>query len=216
MPELLLVIVGLLVIVSSLEGVAIFALFRQVGLLYLTLERGTANHIHRPEPEPIQPFGSGSSVPTLQGTTVQGQNLDLENLSGSSVLLAFVHPVCTPCNDIAPEFQTLHEDEGLRISVVVMSDGDRASTEEYVAEHHLSVPVLYEPRGDFSQPAAILGAFKVPRTPFAYLLDKQHCVISSNTVGSKEDFWRVARGAMPAGTMAEPVNDVPAAELISV
>lgn len=192
MSTYVLIALAVLFVLALLEGIGIFALFRQVGLLHLALA-GDDPYL-APVKALAEPLPVGSEAPHLAGTTVQGEPVSLDKLAGERVLVAFVHPLCEPCNAIAPDLEVLSHDPDLNTRVIVVSDADRISTEEYVAEHHLSVPVLYEPRSDFAQPAPVLGRFKVPRTPFAYLFDERHRVVSSGTTGGREFFWRVAKG----------------------
>lgn len=192
MSTVILISLAVLFMLMLLVGVCIVALFRQVGLLHLALADGSGH----PAPKaPIEVLPDGTSAPYLAGVSIQGEPVALWRLRGQRVLLAFVHPFCEPCNEIGPELEALHRDAAMATQVVVVSDGDRISTEEYAAEHHLTAPILYEPRNDFNQPAPILGRFRVPRTPFAYLLDEQHRVVISGTIGKKELLWNMVRGS---------------------
>ncbi|GEM_PF-6909445 len=203
MAPYVLAAVAVLFVLVVLEGVGIFALFRQVGLLHLALTGDGGDPFPRkPNAEPLP---IGAEAPYLTGISVQGEPVSLTKLAGQRVLVAFVHPLCEPCNTIAPELEVLHRDGALNTRVIVVSDADRLSTEEYVAEHRLTVPVLYEPRDDFAQPAPVLGRFKVPRTPFAYLFDEQHRVVASGTTGGKVFFWQVAKGVPDTQAVAHPV-----------
>jgi len=181
----------LLFLLVLLEGVGVVALFRQVGLLHIALA-GRPQHLGASVP--TEAFPSGTKAPYLAGVSIQGEPVALDRLFGQRVLVAFVHPLCEPCNAIGPELEALHREGAMHTKVIVVSDGDRISTEEYAAEHHLTAPILYEPRNDFNQQAPSLDRFRVPRTPFAYLLDEQHRVVTSGTIGKKEFFWRVASG----------------------
>lgn len=195
--QVLIVLFIVLFLVILIEGMGILALFRQIGLLHVAVTGGNSGH--NPTVRTLDPLPTGARAPYLGGISVQNTPVSLEKLVGQRVLVAFVHPLCKPCNEIASELEALHRDPVLDTRVIVVSDSDRISTEEYVAEHGLTVPVLYEPRSDFNTPGQALGSFRVPRTPFAYLLDEQHRVVTSGTTGGKEFFWRVAKGSAGTG-----------------
>jgi peroxiredoxin len=194
LTQLMLISIALLFLITLAEAFFILALFRQVGLLHLTLAGSDSDYATVYPAGTVEPFVPGMEVPDLKGWAIQGGPVSLSKLTGQRILLAFVHPLCTPCNEIAHAFQAFHQQSEPHPHIVVVSDGDPLSTEEYVNEHHLSVPVLYEPRNDYNHSAEVLHRFHVPRTPFAYLLDEERRVMTSGTISSTEAFWRVARG----------------------
>jgi len=218
MPMLVLILIALLFLCVLVEGLAIFGLFRQVGLLYGASAGGdpkAGSNLPKPAARPaVDPLPAGTSLPDLVGVSVQGTAVSLATLIGQRTLLVFLNPLCEPCNVIGPEIEALHRDADLNTRVVVVVEGDRLSAEEYVVEHKLTAPVLYELPDEATRRAPVLARFQVPMIPFAYLLDEQHHIVTNGTVGAKEFFWRVAKGLPEVPmwrTASQPDTGVPVA-----
>jgi methylamine dehydrogenase accessory protein MauD len=163
---------ALWVVVVAL-AVVVLALARQVGLLHQRLGPGGALALAGGP-------RTGEAAPALEVEDWSGRRVALggRDAAGRSLLLVFVAPSCPVCRSLLPALRSLAKRErGLR--VVLASDGPRAEHEPFVREHALA---------DFgyvlSQPLGL--AYRVPRLPWAALVDAEGVLRSQGLVNSRE------------------------------
>jgi len=116
------------------------------------------------------PPREGDAAPGYAATTLDGEEVSLQDLEGSPVLLNFWATWCTPCRREMPFLQELyqeHRDDGLR--VVGVSMDSRASAEE-VRTFAERTGVTYTILHDAS--ARGMDVFSVLGLPATYLLDR--------------------------------------------
>lgn len=116
------------------------------------------------------PPREGDAAPGYAATTLDGEEVSLQDLEGSPVLLNFWATWCTPCRREMPFLQELyqeHRDAGLR--VVGVSMDSRASVNE-VRTFAERTGVTYTILHDAS--ARGMDVFSVLGLPATYLLDR--------------------------------------------
>jgi cytochrome c biogenesis protein CcmG, thiol:disulfide interchange protein DsbE len=128
--------------------------------------------------------GCAASRPASRPPALAGKSVDIsaEDLSGRPVRLETdgrVHVVdfwatwCEPCQDQLPHLDGLakrYADDGLAVTAVSF-DEDRAQLDAFLAEHPVSIPVLWDRGGSkLSEP------LDVQRLPTTLVLDRKGVV----------------------------------------
>jgi methylamine dehydrogenase accessory protein MauD len=169
MSEPLLVSNLVLWVVVIALALVVLALARQVGVLHARLGPvGALALAGGPE--------TGEPAPQVDAESLDGRSVRIGG-AGPRTLLVFLAPSCPVCRTLLPLLRSLAREPGLR--VVLASDGARPEHESFVQEHRLSdLPyVLSEPLG---------LAFRVPRLPWAALIDAEGILRSQGLVNSRE------------------------------
>lgn len=161
----------LLVIVLS---VALLAVVRQLGVLH----------------ERISPVGAlmlakglkvGEFAPRVNVLDLDGRafTIGAARTDDRATLLVFVSPTCPVCKALLPVLRSNLTSERGWLEIVLASDGDAASQQEFVAAQRL---------GGFPYVnSAPLGmAYQVSRLPFAALIDAQGILSARGIVNSRE------------------------------
>ena len=161
----------LAVIVIALV-VAVFALARQVGILY----------------ERISPMGAlmldagpkvGDPAPVFSLPTLDGRQVDIGRAAATSTLLFFLSPTCPVCKKLLPILRSTARSEAAWLRIVLASDGERTAQEKFYRQSKLEeFPYVLSTE---------LGlAFKVSRLPYAALLDESGRVTAKGLINSRE------------------------------
>jgi methylamine dehydrogenase accessory protein MauD len=154
-------------------ALVVLALARQIGVLHQRL--GPAGALQLPGgPQP------GAAAPVLEVEDWTGRRVAIggADAAGRSLLLAFVSPSCPVCRSLLPALRSLAKRERA-LRVVLASDGPRAEHEAFVREHGLA-----ELGYVLSQPLGL--AYRVPRLPWAALVDASGVLRSQGLVNSRE------------------------------
>jgi len=154
-------------------ALVVLALARQVGLLHERLgPAGALALAGGPKP--------GEAAPALEVEDFAGRRIALggADAAGRSLLLVFVSPTCPVCRTLLPALRSLAKRER-NLRVVLASDGPREEHEAFVREHALS-----ELGYVLSQPLGL--AYRVPRLPWAALVDAREVLRSQGLVNSRE------------------------------
>jgi len=151
----------------------VLALARQVGLLHERLgPAGALSLAGGPE--------TGAAAPVVEVEDWRGTRLRVggPDPGGRSLLLMFVSPSCPVCRTLLPSLRSLAR-SGRAPRVLLASDGVRAEHEAFVREHDLAVLgyVLSHELG---------LAYRVPRLPWAALVDARGVLVSQGLVNSRE------------------------------
>ena len=152
--------------------VAVFALARQIGILY----------------ERVAPMGAlmidsgpavGDPAPRLELPTLDGGRLAVGAAGLHSQLLFFVSPTCPVCKKLLPILRSLHEVERGAFDLVFASDGAEHDHRAFRAASGLDAfPYLLSTE---------LGmAFRVSKLPYAVLVDAAGKVKAKGLVNSRE------------------------------
>jgi methylamine dehydrogenase accessory protein MauD len=173
MSDALAVSNAVLWVVVVVLAVVVLALARQVGLLHQRLGPGGALALAG-GPQP------GEAAPALEVEDWSGRRIAIggRDAAGRSLLLVFVGPSCPVCRALLPALRSLAKRER-SLRVVLASDGPRAEHEAFVREHALA-----ELGYVLSQPLGL--AYRVPRLPWAALVDADGVLRSQGLVNSRE------------------------------
>ena len=172
MTEALLVAVAVLWILVVALVVAVFALARQIGVLY----------------ERIAPMGAlmmdegpkvGDLAPVFHLATLSGLGLQVGAPGPHSTLLFFVSPTCPVCKKLMPVLRSTAKVESAWLRVVLASDGDEAKQRAFYEKAELA-DFPYVLSSDLGM------AFKVGKLPFAVLIDEQGRVRAKGLINSRE------------------------------
>ncbi|KPL54335.1 thiol-disulfide isomerase [Prosthecomicrobium hirschii] len=170
--EGLVVAVGLLWVLVVILAVVVFALARQVGVLF----------------ERVAPMGAlmtdagpkiGEAAPRMDLVTLTGKRLALGGPSPRSTLVFFLSPTCPVCKKLLPVLKSARTAEAAWMDVVLASDGDRPAHDVFVREKGLeSFPYILSTE---------LGmTFRVSRLPFAILIDGAGVVRAKGLINNRE------------------------------
>jgi methylamine dehydrogenase accessory protein MauD len=152
--------------------IAVWALARQVGVLF----------------ERVSPIGAlmidagpkiGSAVPRFDLTTLGGARLVLGNAPTRSTLLFFLSPTCPVCKKLLPILRGIRSAESDWLDVVLASDGDTATHQRFVATNDLA-HFPYVLSHDLGM------TFRVSRLPFAVLIGEDGLVKAKGLVNNRE------------------------------
>lgn len=169
---MLIVMVWVLWAVVLALVIAVWALARQVGVLF----------------ERVSPIGAlmidagpkiGSAAPRFDLTTLGGSRLILGGASARSTLLFFLSPTCPVCKKLLPVLRSIRMAEGDWLDVVLASDGEVTQHQRFVGTHDLAqFPYLL---------STDLGmTFRVSRLPFAVLIGEDGIIKAKGLVNNRE------------------------------
>ena len=164
----------LLWILVLVMGGVIFALVRQVGVLY-----------ERVAPAGALVVGSGpkagEAAPPLHIDDLTGQSIQVggERTDDRSTLLLFLSPTCPVCKTLLPVLKSMSREERKWLDVLLASDGVRKEHDSFVEEYRLQqFPYLLSTE---------LGlGYRVGRLPHAVLIDPAGIIRSTGLVNSRE------------------------------
>ena len=170
--DVLTVSVVLLWLAVLVLGVMLWALSRQVGVLF----------------ERVAPMGAlvtdagpavGEPSPSFQLRGIQSEAVAIGGPSERATLVFFLSPTCPVCKKLLPVLKAMQRDERRAMSVVLASDGERAEHLRFVTEQGLGhMPYVLSTE---------LGmGYRVSRLPYAVLLDRGGMVAAKGLVNSRE------------------------------
>lgn len=151
---------------------AVFALARQVGIVY----------------ERIAPVGAltmdagpkvGEAAPVFDLVGLSGERVQIGHPGAHSTLLFFLSPTCPVCKKLLPILKSTARSEQAWLRIVLASDGEVEAQRRFREAAKLDqFPYVLSTE---------LGmAFKVSRLPHAVLIDEQGRVRSKGLVNSRE------------------------------
>jgi methylamine dehydrogenase accessory protein MauD len=168
----LVVAVALLWVLVIVLAIMVFALARQVGILF----------------ERVAPMGAlmtdsgpkvGEAVRQFDLVALDDAAVSIGPAQSRAKLVFFLSPTCPVCKKLLPIVRSVAAKERDWLDVVLASDGDEAAHRSFVADRAL---------GDFPYVlSADLGmAFRVSRLPYAVLLDVGGVVKAKGLVNNRE------------------------------
>lgn len=174
MSEALIISNILLWIAVVVLGLVVFALTRQIGVLYERVAPAGALMVNKQ-------LEVGADAPEVAVATLAGEKLTLGGKpeKGRSRLIFFLSPDCPVCKTLLPVVKSSSGSEKDWVDVVLASDGDDQPHAAYVKEQGLE---------DFPYVISeILGrTFGVGKLPYAVLIDEQGKVASMGIINSRE------------------------------
>lgn len=169
---MLMVMVWVLWAVVLALVVAVWALTRQVGILFERVRLlGAAPGEGGPR--------IGTRSPRFDLTTLGGSGWVLGGVAARSTLLLFLSPTCPVCKKLLPALRNLRSAESDWLDVVLASDGEVTQHQRFVATHDLG-QFTYLLSTDLSR------TFKVSRLPFAVLIDEDGIIRAKGLVDDRE------------------------------
>lgn len=152
--------------------VAVFALARQIGILY----------------ERIAPMGAlmvdtgpkvGEPAPRMELTSLDDRPVTIAAAAGRSQLLFFLSPTCPVCKKLLPILKSVKSSEAGWLDIVLASDGEPHEHLAFYRRARLS---------DFPYVlSAELGmTLRVGKLPYAVLVDERGLVRAKGLVNSRE------------------------------
>ncbi|HEX5417878.1 MAG TPA: TlpA disulfide reductase family protein, partial [Chloroflexota bacterium] len=124
------------------------------------------------------PIGEPAPDFSLPALTGSAPTVSLEDLRGKRLLLMFMRPGCTYCQQMAPDVAEMPIDgRGGRPVPVILTIGEEAENREFVDEFDLKGPVLRHADDALYRP------YKITGTPMGYLIDEQGNIASDVLVG---------------------------------
>lgn len=173
MNNALLVSSVLLWIVVLVMAVVIFALVRQIGVLYERVAPAGALMVNRK-------LGVGQEAPRVMAQRLDGGTLEAgAPAAGRSQLLFFLAPDCPLCKSLLPAVLSAARAERDWLDLVFASDGDTTQHAELVRRHGLEgFPYVL---------SEVLGrSYGVSKLPYGVLVDEQGRIASLGIVNSRE------------------------------
>ena len=163
----------LLWLVVVIMAVVIFALTRQIGVLYERVAPAGALMVNKQ-------LRVGMAAPDLDVVDLNGQThaLGAKRQSGKSLLLFFVSPDCPVCKTLLPVTSSAAQSEKDWLDVMFASDGD-VDHQRFVLQNRLeSFPYVV---------SELLGVtYGVSKLPYAVLIDEKGSIASMGIINSRE------------------------------
>lgn len=171
--EALLISNILLWLVILVMGVVIFALTRQIGVLYERVAPAGALMVNKQ-------LRVGMRAPELTVEDLRGNKhvLGKASRSSKSQLLFFVSPDCPVCKTLLPVINSAAKSEDDWLDILLASDGD-ADHKTFIETHKLErFPYVV---------SEILGmTYGVSKLPYAVLIDERSKIASMGIINSRE------------------------------
>ena len=124
-------------------------------------------------------------------TGIDGKTYSLAGLKGRIVLLNFWATWCPPCRKEMPDMEKLYRSfEAKGLTVVAVSDEDRATVEQFLAKNHYSFPVALDPD------RRVNTAFNVEGIPKSFIFDREgHLAAQAIDMRTESQFLELLRMA---------------------
>lgn len=174
MVETLIISNILLWVAVIVMGVIVFALVRQIGVLYERVAPAGALMVN-------QNLSVGGDAPGLDLQDINGNLLTVggEPKDGKSRLLFFVSPTCPVCKTLLPVVKSAKKSEQDWLEILLASDGENNDHRGYIKEHKLEMFTYIS--------SEILGrSYGVSKLPYAVLIDEQGKIASMGIINSRE------------------------------
>jgi methylamine dehydrogenase accessory protein MauD len=171
-------------IIVALQGVAIFLLLRQLGIMYLGTAQGVARDGIAPGTK-APDFALPSLVQTGDGPTVS-----LSDYRGKPLVLIFGSSNCNPCRALVPELNEFAAELRDSLNVLFLCRGSESEARAFAEQTAITVPVAAHPDDDLPD------KYKARVTPFAFIIDGEGVVRSKGLANNRlhlDALWDQAR-----------------------
>jgi methylamine dehydrogenase accessory protein MauD len=161
------------ILVMCLAAV-VFALTRQIGVLYERVAPAGALAIN-------QQLKVGDEAPEIAVNALQG---DVNTIGGlpdnkHSKLLFFLSPDCPVCKTLLPVIRSSRQAESDWLDVLLMSDGEEQDHQGFIKKYKLD-------SFDYILSGEVGISYGVAKLPYAVLIDEQGKIASLGIVNSRE------------------------------
>ncbi|MEM9620574.1 MAG: redoxin domain-containing protein [Pseudomonadota bacterium] len=169
--ELMIAALAVLWILVLVLLVVVFALARQVGVLYERIAPAGALMVN-------QQLKAGDAAPQIAVQTLQGKQRTTGTAQATE-LIFFLAPDCPICKTLLPVLKTLQRAEK-DVSILLISDGgERADHERFVEAQKLQ-------QFDYAISEITGRSFGVGKLPYAVLVDPRGVIAALGIVNSRE------------------------------
>lgn len=152
----------------------IYALVRQIGILYERIAPAGALAMNRK----LEP---GMSAPEITVTSIQGQTFNVGGVpaGGRAQLLFFLAPDCPVCKSLLPAVKSVARSESDWIDLILASDGNELPHQLFIQDNGLQqFPYVI---------SELLGIrYGIAKLPYAVLIDESGTVAALGIVNSRE------------------------------
>jgi methylamine dehydrogenase accessory protein MauD len=165
--------VTVLFVIAVAQAIAIWALSRQIGILF----------------ERVSPLGAlvtdagpavGTQAPPFElHSLTTDRFLTIGGRSGSTTLLFFLSPNCPVCKKLLPILRSLKSAEGENLEVVLASDGDESEHRRFIEAYNLQ-------RFAYVLSPQMGVTYRIARLPFAILIGEDGTVRAKGLVNNRE------------------------------
>ena len=170
--EMLVTAVVILWVLVAVLAVMVFALARQVGVLYERVAPAGALMIN-------QQVKVGDAAPEIAMESLTGKALVTGAEQGRGQLLFFLSPDCPICKSLLPILKTMQKVED-RVDIVLVSDGETPQVHgEFVAAEKLE-------QFDYALSEIVGRSYGVGKLPYGVLIDADSKIASLGIVNSRE------------------------------
>lgn len=170
--ELLTVAVVILWILVVALVIVVFALARQVGVLYERVAPAGALMIN-------QQLKVGDAAPRIAVESLTGNQFEVGDVQGNPQLLFFLAPDCPICKSLIPVLKSMQRAEA-NVNILLLSDGDTVEAHEsYVVTERLQ-------QFEYALSEAVGRSYGVGKLPYAVLIDERGVIASLGIVNSRE------------------------------
>jgi len=170
--DILITAVAVLWVLVVVLAVVVFALARQVGVLYERVAPAGALMIN-------QQLKVGDAAPRIAVETLAGEKFEVGDGQAAGQLLFFLAPDCPICKSLLPVLKTLQRAE-TGVHIALMSDGGD------VAEHAAFVDEYKIGQFDYALSEIVGRSYGVAKLPYAVLIDTDSTIASLGIVNSRE------------------------------
>ena len=164
----------LLWVIVVIMALVIFALVRQIGVLYERVAPAGALMMNRK-------LQVGADAPLVSATDFNGNNLSFGGApeDGKSKLLFFVSPTCPVCKTLLPVVKSASRSEKAWLNIIIASDGDEEEHRSFIKDQSLESFTYVS--------SELLGiSYGISKLPYAVLIDEKGMIASMGIVNSRE------------------------------
>ena len=174
MLEALIVSNLLLWVTVVVLGVMVFALVRQIGVLYERVAPAGALMVN-------QTLRPGDVAPEMELLTIEDKKIRVGGArdNARSLLLFFLAPDCPVCKTLLPVLFSAHKEESGWLDIVLASDGPVQQHRKFIEQQKLS-------RFDYVLSEILGRSYGVGKLPYSVLIDEQGKVITMGIINSRE------------------------------
>ncbi|MEP1385518.1 MAG: methylamine dehydrogenase [Paraglaciecola sp.] len=175
MTSLLIISNILLWVTVLIFAVIIFALIRQIGVLYERIAPAGALSVN-------QQLKVGQIAPELDvinQLTQQSLHIAGKSSQRKSQLLFFVSPTCPVCKSLIPIAKSISKDEQSWVDLIFASDGEESVISSFIEQQKLE-------QANFVNSELLGKTYGVAKLPYAVLIDEDGTLQAMGIVNSRE------------------------------
>jgi methylamine dehydrogenase accessory protein MauD len=175
MTSLLIISNILLWVTVLIFAVIIFALIRQIGVLYERIAPAGALSIN-------QQLKVGQVAPELEvinQLTQQSMHIAGQSPQRKSQLLFFVSPTCPVCKLLIPIAKSISKEEQSWVDLIFASDGEESAISSFIEQQKLE-------QSNFVNSELLGKTYGVAKLPYAVLIDEKGTLQAMGIVNSRE------------------------------